>query len=63
MAALPGLCGCAHAPNEVGDEVRELLLVTLGESLKDRRGNWGHRDLWDGWLTLFARHGFPPWPA
>jgi hypothetical protein len=28
MIALLVLCGCAHAPNEVGDQVRQLLLVT-----------------------------------
>jgi len=63
MVALPVLYGGAHAPNEVGDQVRELLLVALGKPMKDRRGNWGHRALLDRWLTLFARHGFPPWPA
>jgi hypothetical protein len=39
MIALPALCGCAHAPNEVGDQVRKLLLVTLGKLMKDRRRN------------------------
>jgi hypothetical protein len=63
MIALPGLSGCAHAPNEVGDQVRQLLLVTLGKLMKDRCGNWGNRVLWDGWVTRSARHGFPPWPA
>ncbi len=63
MVVLLGLCGCAHAPNEIGDQVRELLLVALGKPLKDCRGNWGHRALLHGWLTLVARHGFPPWPA
>jgi hypothetical protein len=48
MIALPVLCGCAHAPNEVGDQVCELLLVALGKPLKDRRGNWGNSALWDG---------------
>ncbi len=43
--------------------MRELLLVALGKPIKDRRGNWGHRILWDGWVMLFARHGFPPWPG
>jgi hypothetical protein len=60
MSALLVLCGGAHAPNEVGDQVRELLLVALGKPIKDRRGNWGDRVLWEGWVTLFARHGFPP---
>jgi hypothetical protein len=63
MVALPVLYGGSHAPNEVGDQVRELLLVALGKPMKDRRGNWGYRVLLDRWLTLFARHGFPPWPA
>jgi len=63
MVALPVLYGGSHAPNEVGDQVRELLLVALGKPMKDRRGNWGHRALLDRWLTLFARHGFPPWPG
>jgi len=63
MIALPVLLGCVHAPNEVGEQVYELPLVALGKLMKDRRRNWGHRILWNGWLTLFARHGFPPWPA
>jgi hypothetical protein len=63
MIALPGLCGGAHAPNEIGEQVRELLLVTLGELMKDRRGDWGNRVLCNGWVTLSARHGFPPWSA
>jgi hypothetical protein len=63
MIALPVLPGCVHAPNEVGDQVRELLLMALGKPLKDRRGNWGNGVLLDGWLTQFARHGFPPWPG
>jgi hypothetical protein len=63
MVALLVLCGGSHAPNEVGDQVCELLLVALGKPMKDRRGNWGHRTLLERWLTLFARHGFPPWPA
>jgi len=63
MIALLVLYGCAHAPNEVGDQVRQLLLVTLGKLMKGRRGNWGTRVLWDGWVTLSARHGFPPWPG
>jgi hypothetical protein len=63
MIALPVLPGCLHTPNEVGDQVRELLLVALGKLMKDRRRNWGNRVLWDRWLTLSARHGFPPWPA
>jgi hypothetical protein len=63
MSTLLALCGGAHAPNEVGDQVGELLLMVLRKLLKDRRGNWRYRTLWDGWVTLFARHGFPPWPA
>jgi len=63
MITLLGLCGCAHAANEPGHEVGELLLVAWGKLMKARRGNWRHRVLWDGWLTLFARHGFPPWPG
>jgi len=60
MIALLVLCGGAHAPNEVGDQVGKLLLVALGKPIKDRRRNWGYRVLWDGWVTRFARHGFPP---
>jgi len=63
MIALPGWCGSAHAPNEFGDQVRELLLVALGELLKDRRGNWRNRGLCNRWVTQSARHGFPPWSA
>jgi len=63
MITLPVLPGYAHAPNEIGDQVCELLLVALGKAIKDRCGNWGYWVLWDGWVTLFARHGFPPWPA
>jgi hypothetical protein len=63
MITLLVLCGCAHAPNEVGDQMRQLLLVALGKLMKDRCGNWGTRVLWDGWVTLSARHGFPPWPG
>jgi hypothetical protein len=37
MIALLVLLACAHAPNEVGDQVRELLLVALGKLMKDRR--------------------------
>jgi len=48
MMVLLVLCGCAHAPNEVGDQVRQLLLVALGKLMKDRRGNWGTRVLGDG---------------
>jgi hypothetical protein len=36
MIALPGWCGGAYAPNEIGDQVRELLLVALGKLMKDR---------------------------
>jgi len=39
MIALPVLFGGVHAPNEVGDQVRELLLVALGKLMKDRRRN------------------------
>jgi len=63
MIALPVLLGCVHAPNETGDQVRELLLVALGKLMKDRCGNWGNRVLWDRWVTLSAQHGFPPWSA
>jgi hypothetical protein len=63
MIALPALPGCVHAPNEVGEQVRELLLVALGKLMKDRRGNWGKRVLWDEWVTRSARHGSPPWSA
>jgi hypothetical protein len=37
MIALLVLLACAHAPNEVGDQVCELLLVALGKLMKDRR--------------------------
>jgi hypothetical protein len=60
MIALPVLPGCVHAPNELGEQMRESLLMTLGKPLKDRQGNGRHKALLDGWLTLFARHGFPP---
>lgn len=63
MIALPGWPGCAHAPNEVGDQVRELLLVTLGKLMEDRCGNGSDEDRWERWVTLSARHGFPPWPG
>jgi hypothetical protein len=63
MIALPVLPACVNAPNEVGEQVRELLLVALGKLMKDGRRNWGNRVLWDGWVTLSARHGFPPLPA
>ena len=63
MIALLGLCGCAHAPNEIGDQVRKLLLMALGKLMKGRRGNWGNRILCNGWVTRSARHGFPPWPG
>jgi hypothetical protein len=63
MIALPVLLACVHAPNEVGDQVGELLLVALGKLMKDRHRNWGNRVLCNGWMTLSARHGFPPWPA
>jgi hypothetical protein len=39
MIALLVLCGYAYAPNEVGEQVRELLLVAVGKLMKDRRGN------------------------
>jgi hypothetical protein len=39
MIALPVLLACVQAPNEVGDQVRELLLVTLGKLMKDRQRN------------------------
>jgi hypothetical protein len=39
MLALPVLLACVHAPYEVGDQVRELLLVALGELMKDRHRN------------------------
>jgi len=63
MIALLVLCGCAHASNEIGDQVHQLLLVTLGKLMKDRGGNWGNGVLWDGWVTRSARHGFPPSPV
>jgi len=63
MIALPGLWGGAHAPNEFGDQVRELLLMALGKLMKGRRGNWRNRVLCNGWVTRSARHGFPPWLA
>jgi hypothetical protein len=39
MIALPVLLACVHAPNEVGDQVGELLLVALGKLMKDRHRN------------------------
>jgi hypothetical protein len=63
MVALPVLPGGAHAPNEVGDQVRELPLLALGKLMKDGRWGWGNGVLWNGWVTLSARHDFPPWPA
>jgi hypothetical protein len=39
MIALPVLLGCVYTPNEIGDQVRELLLVALGKLMKDRRRN------------------------
>jgi hypothetical protein len=39
MIALPLLLGCVHASNEIGDQVRKLLLVALGKLMKDRRRN------------------------
>jgi hypothetical protein len=48
MLALPVLLACVHAPNEVGEQVRELLLVALGKLMKDRRRNWGNCVLWNG---------------
>jgi hypothetical protein len=63
MIALPVVLGCAHTPNEIGDQVRELLLVALGKLMKDRREDRSYWDRWERWLMLSARHGFPPWPA
>jgi hypothetical protein len=63
MIALLALPGCVHAPNEVGDQVRELLLMALGKLMKDRCENGSYWDRLDRWLMLSARHGFPPWPA
>jgi len=45
MVVLLVLCGRAHAPNEIGDQVGELLLVALGKPTKDRRGSWEYRGL------------------
>ena len=39
------LGGYAYAPNEVVDQVGELLLMALGKPIKDRRGNRRHRSL------------------
>jgi hypothetical protein len=39
MIALPVLLACVHTPNELGDQVRELLLVALGKLMKDRHRN------------------------
>jgi hypothetical protein len=39
MIALPLLLGCVHASNEIGDQMRELLLMALGKLMKDRRRN------------------------
>jgi hypothetical protein len=61
MIALPVLLACVHAPNEIGNQMRELLLVALGKLMKDRRRNRGNRVLWNGWVTLSVRHDFPPW--
>jgi hypothetical protein len=33
------LLACVHTPNEVGDQVRELLLVAVGKLMKGRRRN------------------------
>jgi hypothetical protein len=63
MVALLVLCGCAHTPNEFGNQVRELLLAARRQPLKDRLGNWGNSALVVGWVTLPALHGFPPWLA
>jgi hypothetical protein len=39
MIALPVLLACVHAPNEVGDQVRELLLGALGKLMKECQRN------------------------
>jgi hypothetical protein len=39
MITLPVLLACVHAPNEVGDQVRERHVVVLGKLMKDRRRN------------------------
>src|SRR5581483_1901421 len=62
MIALPVLLGCAQTPNEIGEQVRELLLVALGKLMKDRRED-GSRLRWVGemvdavgsaWLSSLA---------
>ena len=63
MVSLLVCSGGAHVPNEIGDQVGELLLMALGELVEDRCGNGSYWDRLDGWVTLSARHGFPPWPA
>jgi hypothetical protein len=55
MIALPVVLGCAHTPNEIGDQVRELLLVALGKLMKDRREDGSYGDRWERWLMLSAR--------
>ena len=57
------LCCSSDALNEIGDQVRQLLLAARGQPMKDRRGNGGNTALLVGRLTLFAPHGFPPLPG
>jgi hypothetical protein len=63
MVMLLVLCGCSHALNEFGDQVRELLLAAHRKPMPEACRNWWNAALVVGRLTLFALHGFPPLPA
>jgi hypothetical protein len=60
---LLALFGRAYAPNEIGDQIGELLLLALGKPLEDRWKNRSERARVSRWVTWGARHGFPPLPA
>jgi hypothetical protein len=63
MILLLVLCCSSDALNEIGDQVRQLLLAVQGKPIPEGLLNWGNTAPLDGWSRLFALHGFPPWSA
>ena len=63
MIMLLVLCGSSDALNEIGDQVRQLLLAARGKPMPEGLLNRGNIAPLDGWSMWFALHGFPPWPA
>ena len=63
MLLLLVLCGSSDALNEIGDQVRQLLLAARGKPIPEGLLNRGNTAPLGRWSMLFALHGFPPSPA